>query len=52
MMKIIIENGRPPQFEGEWTVGQIIEIARALEQWALTQKINQSNEVKDVNNSR
>lgn len=44
MMRIVIENGQPPKFEGEWTIGQIIEIARALEQWALNQKINEVKE--------
>lgn len=32
--KIILEEGQPPDFAGQWTVGDVLAMADALARWA------------------
>ena len=31
--KIILEEGKPPDFVGNWTVGEVLQIAQQLAAW-------------------
>lgn len=33
MKRIILEDGKPPKFDGQWTVGEVLQMAEALARW-------------------
>ena len=33
MRQIILENGKHPQFVGQWTVGEVLQMAESLARW-------------------
>ena len=40
MRKIILEDGKPPQFMGQWTVGEVLQMADALARWVQSLAVN------------
>jgi len=33
MKRIILEDGKPPEFVGQWTVGEVLQMAESLARW-------------------
>ncbi len=31
--RIILEDGKPPEFVGQWTVGEVLQISQQLAAW-------------------
>jgi hypothetical protein len=40
MKRIILEDGKPPQFVGQWTVGEVLAMADALARWVQSLAVN------------
>ena len=40
MKRIIIEEGKPPQIEGQWTIGEIRAAAEFLARWIDAQQVS------------
>lgn len=38
--KIILGDGRPPTFVGQWTVGEVLQMADALARWTQSLAVN------------
>lgn len=37
--RIILEDGKPPFFAGQWSVGEVVEMAQQLQNWALSLQV-------------
>lgn len=40
MKRIILEDGRPPMFDGNWTVGEVLQMAQQLAAWVERLQVN------------
>jgi hypothetical protein len=38
--RIILQDGNPPQFDGQWTVGEVLQMADALARWVQSLAVN------------
>lgn len=45
--RIMIEDGLPPYFEGQWSVGEILQVAQGLELWVRSLAVNLPAEPKE-----
>ena len=49
--RIVLEDGQPPAFDGQWTVGEVLAMAEALARWvqslAVTQPAPQQKEAEN-----
>ncbi|MCA9981515.1 MAG: hypothetical protein KDD89_11790 [Anaerolineales bacterium] len=41
MRKIILEDGKPPDFVGNWTVGDVLQMAQQLAAWVERLQVSQ-----------
>ncbi len=41
MKRIILEDGKPPTFDGQWTVGEVLAMAEALARWVRSLAVSQ-----------
>ncbi len=52
--RIVLEDGQPPAFDGQWTVGEVLAMAEALARWvqslAVSQPAPQQKEPKNEQN--
>lgn len=43
MRQIILEDGKQPQFVGQWSVGEVLAMADALARWVQSLAVNMSS---------
>lgn len=41
MKRIILEDGKPPEFIGQWTVGEVLQMAQQLAGWVERLQVSQ-----------
>ena len=39
--RIVLEDGQPPAFDGQWTVGEVLAMAEALARWVQSLAVSQ-----------
>ena len=55
MKRIILEDGKPPEFIGQWTVGEVLQMAQQLAGWVERLHVSQPtppDAAKEPNNGQ